>query len=66
MDLVLSLDRTAPLPLYQQLAAALRLAVLQGRLQPHQQLPSSRRLAQSLAVSRSTVTQSYDQLLSEG
>ena len=66
MDLVISLDRTAPLPLYQQLAAALRLAVLQGRLQSHQQLPSSRRLAQSLAVSRSTVTQSYDQLLSEG
>ncbi|NJN20723.1 MAG: PLP-dependent aminotransferase family protein [Leptolyngbya sp. RL_3_1] len=66
MDLVLTLDRTAPLPLYQQLAAALREAVLQGRLQPHQPLPSSRRLAQSLQVSRSTVTQSYDQLLSEG
>jgi GntR family transcriptional regulator/MocR family aminotransferase len=66
MDLVLPLDRASTLPLYQQLAAALREAVLQGRLQPHQQLPSSRRLAQSLQVSRSTVTQSYDQLLSEG
>ncbi|MGD1908363.1 MAG: PLP-dependent aminotransferase family protein [Leptolyngbyaceae cyanobacterium] len=66
MDLVLTLDRAAPLPLYEQLAVALRQAVLQGRLQPHQQLPSSRRLAQSLQVSRSTVTQSYDQLLSEG
>ncbi|MDA0267576.1 MAG: PLP-dependent aminotransferase family protein [Cyanobacteria bacterium] len=66
MDLVLTLDRTAPLPLYQQLAAALREAVLQGRLQPQQPLPSSRRLAQSLQVSRSTVTQGYEQLLSEG
>jgi GntR family transcriptional regulator/MocR family aminotransferase len=66
MELALSLDRTAAVPLYQQLAEALRQAVLYKRLQPHQQLPPSRVLAQSLAISRVTVTQSYDQLVSEG
>ncbi|NEO84567.1 MAG: PLP-dependent aminotransferase family protein [Spirulina sp. SIO3F2] len=66
MDLALSLDRAAATPLYQQLAEALRCAVLQKRLKPSQQLPPSRVLAQSLAISRVTVTQSYDQLVSEG
>ncbi|MEM7650091.1 MAG: PLP-dependent aminotransferase family protein [Cyanobacteria bacterium P01_A01_bin.70] len=66
MDLALSLDRDAVLPLYQQLAEELRRAVLQKRLKPNQQLPPSRLLARSLAVSRITVTQSYDQLISEG
>ena len=66
MDLVLSLDRTSAVPLYQQLAEELRCAVLQNRLQPSQKLPPSRVLAQSLAISRVTVTQSYEQLVSEG
>ena len=66
MDLVLSLDRNSIIPLYQQLAEELRLAVLQKRLQPNQKLPPSRVLAKSLNISRVTVTQSYDQLVSEG
>lgn len=66
MDLVLSLDRTSAVPLYQQLAEELRRAVLQKRLQPNQKVPPSRALAQSLAISRVTVTQSYEQLVSEG
>ena len=65
MDLVISLDRTAATPLYQQLAEELRRAVLQKRLKPNQKLPSSRVLAQSLKISRWTVTQSYEQLLSK-
>ncbi|NER84952.1 MAG: GntR family transcriptional regulator, partial [Leptolyngbya sp. SIO1D8] len=66
MDLVVVLDRTSKVPLYQQLAEDLRQAVLQKRLKPNQKLPPSRVLAKSLAISRATVTQSYDQLLSEG
>lgn len=66
MDLVLSLDRASVIPLYQQLAEELRRAVLQQRLQPNQKLPPSRQLAQSLKISRITVTQSYEQLVSEG
>jgi GntR family transcriptional regulator / MocR family aminotransferase len=66
MDLVLTLDRTSEVPLYQQLAEELRHAVLQKRLKPNQKLPASRVLAKSLSISRATVTQSYEQLVSEG
>jgi GntR family transcriptional regulator/MocR family aminotransferase len=66
MDLVIALDRASMMPLYQQLAEELRRAVLQKRLKPKQKLPPSRVLAKSLEISRATVTQSYEQLLSEG
>lgn len=66
MDLAIYLDRTYTKPLYQQLTEKIRLAVLEGRLKPNQKLPSSRSLAKSLTISRSTVTQSYEQLESEG
>ena len=66
MDLVISLDRTSVIPLYKQLAEELRCAVFQSRLKPNQKLPPSRLLAKSLEISRATVTQSYEQLLSEG
>ena len=66
MDLAIHLDRTSITPLYQQLTDKIRGAVLEGRLKPNQKLPSSRSLAKSLTISRSTVTQSYEQLESEG
>jgi GntR family transcriptional regulator/MocR family aminotransferase len=66
MDLAISLDHQSELPLHQQLYEELRRAILSGRLLPRQRIPSTRSLAQSLGISRSTVTQSYDQLLSEG
>ena len=45
---------------------ALRLAIQDGRLAAHTVLPSSRRLASGLGVSRGVVTDAYDQLVSEG
>ena len=66
MDLAIHLDRASTTPLYRQLIEEIRQGVLSGRLKPNQKLPSSRSLAQSLTVSRSTVTQSYEQLESEG
>ncbi|NET37892.1 MAG: PLP-dependent aminotransferase family protein [Cyanothece sp. SIO1E1] len=66
MDLAITLDNHAGLPLHRQLYTELRHAILQGRLPPRQRLPSTRALAKSLGISRTTVTQSYDQLLSEG
>ena len=66
MDLAINLNRSSKVPLYQQLTAEIRSAVLEGRLKPKQKLPSSRSLAKSLTLSRSTVTQSYEQLESEG
>ncbi|GAB4382678.1 MAG: PLP-dependent aminotransferase family protein [Elainellaceae cyanobacterium] len=66
MDLPIALDSQTSRPLHQQLYDELRLAILSGRLHPRQRLPSTRSLAQSLGISRSTVTQSYDRLLGEG
>ncbi|MEO1403765.1 MAG: PLP-dependent aminotransferase family protein [Cyanobacteria bacterium J06635_1] len=66
MDLPLLLDSNLTTPLYQQLYEQLRQAILQGRLRSQQRLPSTRSLAESLGVSRLTVTQGYDWLISEG
>jgi len=66
MDLAIALDNNAPLPLHRQLYEELRQAILTGRLLPRQRIPSTRILAKSLGISRTTVTLSYEQLLSEG
>ena len=66
MDFVITLDSNDVLPLHRQLYEELRRLILSGRLVPGQRLPSTRGLAKSLLISRATVTQSYDQLLSEG
>lgn len=66
MDLAITLNSHLSLPLHQQLYEELRRAILTGRLLPRQKVPSTRSLAHSLQISRTTVTQSYDRLLSEG
>lgn len=66
MDFAISINPNAPLPLHRQVYEELRQAILAGRLRPGERLPSTRSLAQLLEVSRATITQSYDLLLSEG
>src|SRR6478752_3082792 len=44
----------------------LRAAILDGRLKPGSELPSTRRLASSLGVARNTVIAAYDLLIAEG
>jgi GntR family transcriptional regulator / MocR family aminotransferase len=70
LDITLALESftegARPVSLHQKLYEELRQAILGGRLVPRQKLPSTRALARSLGISRSTVTQSYEQLLSEG
>jgi len=63
---VVDLDRGGDLPLHRQLERTLRDAVRAGRLQAGTPLPSSRRLAGELGVSRGVVTSAYDQLAAEG
>lgn len=53
-------------PLYGRLAAGVRGAVQRGALPVGTRLPPERRLAQALAVSRSTVVAAYEQLKTEG
>ena len=53
-------------PLYRQLSTALSGCVQSGQLTPGEQLPSERRLADLLQVSRSTVVAAYEELASGG
>lgn len=53
-------------PLYRQIYDALRNRILRGELKPNEKLPSSRELAKQLGVSRTSVLEAYEQLISEG
>jgi GntR family transcriptional regulator/MocR family aminotransferase len=66
MELAINLSNHSGAPLHRQLYDELRQLILKGRLTPGDRVPSTRALAESLGVSRTTVTQSYDQLISEG
>jgi GntR family transcriptional regulator/MocR family aminotransferase len=64
--LTIHLDRSDRRPLGVQLSAALREAILSGGLRPGERLPATRTIAQDLAVSRTTVLEAFDRLVSEG
>ncbi|ONG50700.1 GntR family transcriptional regulator [Pseudoroseomonas deserti] len=64
LDLPLKLD--GPGSQAQRLLAALRAAILGGRLTPGLRLPSSRALATQLGLRRNAVVTAYEQLLQEG
>ena len=60
------LERQGAAPLFRQLYARLKDAILQGGLGPGARLPATRVLAQQLGVSRQTVLAAYEQLMAEG
>ncbi|HWB49246.1 MAG TPA: PLP-dependent aminotransferase family protein [Stellaceae bacterium] len=60
------LDRALPVSLSRQLAAALREALAEGRIEPGARLPSTRALAQELGLARSTIVGVFEQLAAEG
>lgn len=62
----IALDRTSKTPMIRQIYKAVRQDILSGAIAPAQRLPSSRELAQSLAISRNVVLEAYDQLAAEG
>jgi GntR family transcriptional regulator/MocR family aminotransferase len=62
----LELDRASPEPLFRQLYAGIRGAILRGLLAPGSQLPPTRDFCGMLGVSRQTVLNAYDQLMAEG
>ncbi|WP_417527741.1 PLP-dependent aminotransferase family protein [Marinomonas shanghaiensis] len=53
-------------PYYQQLIKQIQQSIVSGVLSVGDKLPSSRFLASSLGVSRSTTSRAYDQLIAEG
>ena len=64
--LLLALDRAVGTPLGHQLQDQLRSAVRVGGVRAGERLPSSRRLAEELRVSRGMVVACYEQLVAEG
>lgn len=60
------IDPRSPTPLYEQIAARIRLAVASGDLRPADALPSVRVLARELRVNPATVVQAYRDLAVDG
>lgn len=61
----LTLDSRSACPLYRQLYAQLRRAILKHSLPEGARLPSTRALARRLRVSRNTVLNAYEALLAD-
>lgn len=66
MELPIELDAASGLPLHRQVYEALRRAIVEGRLARGARLPSTRALAETLGISRTTLTSTFAQLISEG
>jgi GntR family transcriptional regulator len=60
------IDPRSPTPLYEQIAARVRVAVAAGELKPGDALPSVRALARDLRVNPATVVQAYRDLAVDG
>jgi GntR family transcriptional regulator/MocR family aminotransferase len=66
MELMIPLKNQTGLPYYSQIYTYIKEEIKKGNLKPSTRLPSTRRLAEHLKVSRSTTQMAYEQLLSEG
>ncbi|PYI55789.1 PLP-dependent aminotransferase family protein [Paenibacillus flagellatus] len=62
----ISIDRDSPVPIYRQIKRQIRDKIDAGLLAPGFRLPPERKLAELLAVNRSTVLSAYDELKAEG
>jgi len=60
------IDPRSPTPLYEQIAARVRMAVASGELADGDALPSVRALARDLRVNPATVVQAYRDLATDG
>jgi GntR family transcriptional regulator/MocR family aminotransferase len=65
-SILIRLDPRARGALQQQIYGGIRMAILNGALEPGMRLPSSRALAEELGVSRTTTLLAIEQLLAEG
>lgn len=66
MAIQLTIQTGSIVPIYRQIADAVRLAVATGTLVPGEQLPSVRALAEQLVINPNTVARAYGELSREG
>lgn len=62
----IAIDKTSGMPLTKQVCEQLRGKILSRELPPGTKLPSSRKFAQEMQVSRNVVIYAYEQLIAEG
>lgn len=62
----LAIDRQSRTPVFIQIYKQLRHAIASGRIHSATRLPSTRRFAKELGVSRTTIVVAYDQLIADG
>ena len=66
MSAVVPIDPESPVPLTQQIYEFWRAGIVSGRFAAGERVPSTRDAAAALGISRGTIAQAYEQLVSEG
>ena len=64
--MLVRIDPTSDVPLYDQVAASVRADMVAGRVRSGDRLPSARDVAQSLSVNLHTVLRAYQELRDQG
>lgn len=62
----IKIESKSTVPVYRQIYEGMRALILDGTLRPGQRVPSTRELSTLLSISRTTASQAYDYLISEG
>ncbi len=64
--MIIELDMTKDIPIYEQLKQRIVESIALGKLKPGEALPSVRQLAADLSINMHTVAKAYNQLKDEG
>lgn len=64
--MIIAIDDSSDIPIYQQLRNQIVLGISDGRLKPGEQLPTVRALAEEIGINAMTVQRAYQVLKQEG
>ncbi|MEA4853263.1 MAG: GntR family transcriptional regulator [Christensenella sp.] len=62
---MITLEASSKTPIYEQIIEGVKALVMMGKMHPHEQLPSVRRLARELGINPNTVQKAYARLRGE-